>query len=71
MPGQNNIWNIKKNVARIHTPSKKEALFKSKSLQLSLSSGFRFEELQTAPLTEITDTLMRNATDRAKPLSII
>lgn len=56
---------------RSDTFSRKEALFKSKSLQLFWSSGFKSEELQTAPLTEITDTLMRNAIIRANALSII
>lgn len=57
--------------AKTHTLSRKDASFKSKFLQLSESCGFRFEELQTSPLTEITDTLMRKATIRANPLSII
>ena len=65
--GQLKYWSV----ARSHTLSKKEALFKSKSLQLAWSSGVVFEELQTAPLTEIIDTLMRKATIKAKPLSII
>lgn len=54
-----------------HTFSKNEASFRSKFLQLSRSSEFRFGELQTDPLTEITDTLMKKATSKAKPLSII
>lgn len=48
-------------LAGSHTLSRKEAWFKSKSLHFDWSSGFKFEELQTAPLTEITATLMKKA----------
>lgn len=58
------------NKLQSHTLRRKEALFKSKSWQLFWSTGFKLDELQTAPLTEITDTFMKNATSRAIPLSI-
>eukprot|EP01018_Ginkgo_biloba_P031186 Gb_39423 [translate_table: standard] len=50
--------------------SRKEALLRSKSSQLLLSSATKFGELQTAPLTEITDMLIKNATLKANALSM-
>lgn len=53
-----------------HTSRRKEAELRVRSLHLSTSVVERFSLEQTVPETDMIDTLIKNATASANPLSI-
>lgn len=61
------VYTVKK---VIQTLRRKEAELSVILLHLSRLSFDIFDELQTEPVTEMTATLIRNATNKANPLSI-